>query len=74
MLNNLIQMKDRDESVTIKEHLLKTSDCVDHKKLWKILKEMGIPGHLTCLLRNLYADQEAIVRTLYGTRVIEKGI
>ena len=38
-------------------------DCVDHNKLWKILKEMGIPDHLTCLLRNLYAGQEAIVRT-----------
>ena len=37
--------------------------CVDHNKLWKILKEMGIPDHLTCLLRNLYADQEATVRT-----------
>ena len=37
--------------------------CVDHNKLWKILKEMGIPDHLTCLLRNLYAGQEAIVRT-----------
>ena len=37
------------------------------KKLWKILKEMGIPDHLTCLLRNLYADQEATVRTEYGT-------
>ena len=37
----------------------KALDCVDHKKLWKILKEMGIPDHLTCLLRNLYADQEA---------------
>ena len=36
----------------------KTFDCVDHKKLWKILEEMGIPDHLTCLLRNLYADQE----------------
>ena len=36
-------------------------DCVDHNKLWKILKEMGIPDHLTCLLRNLYADQEATV-------------
>ena len=36
----------------------KAFDCVDHKKLWKILKEMGIPGHLTCLLRNLYAGQE----------------
>ena len=41
----------------------KAFDCVDHKKLWKILKEMGIPVHLTCLLRNLYASQEAIVRT-----------
>ena len=38
----------------------KAFDCVDHKKLWKILKEMGIPDHLTCLLRNLYAGQEAI--------------
>ena len=45
----------------------KAFDCVDHNKLWKILKEMGIPDHLTCLLRNLYADQEAIVRTGYGT-------
>ena len=42
-------------------------DCEDHKKLWKILKEMGIPEHLTCLLRNLYAGQEAIVRTGHGT-------
>ena len=41
--------------------------CVDHNKLWKILKEMGIPGHLTCLLRNLYAGQEAIVRIGHGT-------
>ena len=40
---------------------------MDHNKLWKILKEMGIPGHLTCLLRNLYAGQEATVRTRYGT-------
>ena len=45
----------------------KAFDCVDHKKLWKILKEMGIPDHLTCLLRNLYADQEATVRTGHGT-------
>ena len=45
----------------------KAFDCVDHNKLWKILKEMGIPYHLTCLLRNLYADQEAIVRTGHGT-------
>ena len=42
-------------------------DCVDHNKLWKLLKEMGIPDHLTCLLRNLYAGQEAIVRTGLGT-------
>ena len=42
-------------------------DCVDHNKLWKILEEMGIPDHLTCLLRNLYAGQEATVRTGYGT-------
>ena len=41
----------------------KTLDCVNHNKLWKILKEMGIPDHLTCLLRNLYAGQEATVRT-----------
>ena len=41
----------------------KAFDCVEHSKLWKILKEMGIPDHLTCLLRNLYASQEAIVRT-----------
>ena len=45
----------------------KTFDCVDHNKQWKILKEMGIPGHLTCLLRNLYAGQEATVRTGHGT-------
>ena len=43
------------------------ADCVDHNKLWEILKEMGIPDHLTCLLRNLYAGQEATVRTRYGT-------
>ena len=42
-------------------------DCVDHNELWKILKEMGIPDHLTYLLRNLYADQEATVRTGHGT-------
>ena len=45
----------------------KPFECVDHNKLWKILKEMGIPGHLTCLLRNLYAGQEATVRTGHGT-------
>ena len=45
----------------------KAFDCVDHHKLWKILTEMGIPDHLTCLLRNLYAGQEATVRTGHGT-------
>ena len=45
----------------------KAFDCVDHNKLWKILKEMGIPDHLTYLLRNLYAGQEAAVRTGHGT-------
>ena len=44
----------------------KTFDSVDHSKLWKILQEMGIPDHLTCLLRNLYAGQEATVRTGHG--------
>ena len=45
----------------------KAFDCVDHNKLWEILKEMGIPDHITCLLRNLYAGQEATVRTGHGT-------
>ena len=45
----------------------KAFDCVHHNKLWKILQEMGIPDHLTCLLRNLYAGQEATVRTGHGT-------
>ena len=55
----------------------KAFDCVDHKKLWKILKEMGIPDHLICLLGNLYAGQEAKVRTGHGTTdwfQIGKGI
>ena len=55
----------------------KAFDCVDHNKLWKIIKQMGIPGHLTYLLRNLYAGQEATVRTGYGTMdwfQIGKGI
>ena len=54
----------------------KAFDCVDHNKLWKILQEMGIPEHLTCLLRNQYAGQEATVRTGHGTTdwfQIEKG-
>ena len=46
---------------------VKAFDCVDHNKLWKILKVVGTPDHLTCLLRNLYAGQEATVRTEHGT-------
>ena len=45
----------------------KVFECVDHNKVWKALKEMGIPDHLSCLIRNLYVGQEATVRTLYGT-------
>ena len=45
----------------------KSFDCVDHKKMWKILKEMGIPDHLICLLRNLFTGQETTVRTEHGT-------
>src|SRR5574340_636472 len=55
----------------------KAFDCVAHNKLWKILKDMGIPDHLICLLRNLYAGQEATVRTGHGTTdwfQIEKGL
>ena len=55
----------------------KAFDCVDHNKLWKILQEMGIPDHLICLLRNLYADQETTVRTRHGTTAwfrIRKGV
>ena len=55
----------------------KAFDCVDHNKLWKILKEMGIPDHLTCLLRNVYAGQEATIRTRHGTKdrfKIGKGV
>ena len=51
----------------------KAFDCVDHNKLWKILKDMGIPDHLTCLLRNLYAGQEAAVRTGHGTTEFQIG-
>ena len=56
---------------------VKAFDCVDHNKLWKILKEMGIPDHFTCLLKNLYAGQEATVRTGHGTTdwfQIAKGV
>ena len=58
-------MDHRKSKRVLEKHLL-AFDCVDHNKLWKILKEMGIPDHLTCLLRNLYAGQEATVRTGHG--------
>ena len=51
----------------------KVFNCVDHNKLWKILKEMGIPDHLTCLLRNLYAGQDATVRPRHGTPGSKSG-
>ena len=60
------QESPRKSSVSALLTMPKPLDCVDHNKLWKILKEMGIPDHLTCLLRNLYAGQEATVRTGHG--------
>ena len=51
----------------------KAFDCVDHNKLWLILKEMGIPDHLTCLLRNLYTGQEATIRTGHGKQIGSKS-
>jgi len=62
-----------------KQHLLmlswlcQTFDCVDHNKLWKILQEMGMPDYLTCILRNLYASQEATVRAGHGTDLFQIG-
>ena len=70
-ITNIRWIMEKQESS--KKHLFlfidyaKAFDCVDHNKLWKILKEMGIPDHLTCLLRNLYAGQEATDRTGHGT-------
>ena len=67
--------KEREFQKTIKFCFIdyaKAFDCVDHNKLWKVLKEMGIPDHLTCLLRNLYAGQEATVRTGRGTQTGSK--
>jgi len=61
------QESSRKTSISVLLTTPKPFDCVDHNKLWKILKEMGIPDHLTCLLRNLYAGQEATVRTGHGT-------
>ena len=73
----------KNKSIPEKKHLLllnddaKAFDCVDHNKMWKILKEMGISDHLTCLLKNWYADQEATFQTGHGTTDwfhIRKGV
>ena len=61
------QENSRKTSISAFIDYAKAFDCVDHNELWKILKEMGIPDHLTCLLRNLYAGQEATVKTGHGT-------
>ena len=61
------QESSRKTSISAFIDYAKAFDCVDHNKLWKILKEIGIPDHLTCLLRNLYAAQEATIGTEYGT-------
>ena len=61
------QESSRKTSISAFLTMPKPFDCVDLNKLWKILKEMGIPDYLTCLPRNLYADQEATVRTQHGT-------
>ena len=60
-------------SPTLEADALTSEPPVDHNKLWKILKEMGIPDHVTCLLRNLYASQEATVRTGHGTTTGSKS-
>ena len=72
--SNCQHSMDHTESKRIPEHInfcfidyAKAFECVDHNELWKILKEMGIPDHFTCLLKNLYAGQEATVRTRHGT-------
>ena len=54
-------------SISASLTMLNSLDCIDHNKLWKILQEMGIPNHLTCLLQNVYAGQEATVRIGHGT-------
>ena len=71
------QESSRKTSISALMTVPKPLTCVDHNKLWKILKETGIPDHLTCLLKNLYAGQEATVRTGHGTTdwfQIVKGI
>ena len=64
------QKKKKKSSISVSSMEIKPL-TLDHDKLWKALREMEIPDHLTCLLRNLYVSQEATVRTLYGTRVVQ---
>ena len=66
------QESSRKTSISALLTYAKAFDCVDHNKMWKILKEMEIPEHLTCLLRNLYVGQEATVRTGHGSRLVPK--
>ena len=63
----LSKKQESSRKTSISALLTTPKNCVDHNRLWKILKEMGIPDHLTCLLRNLYAGQEATIRTVHGT-------
>ena len=72
-----LQKQESCRKISTSALLTSAFDCVDHNKLWEILREMGIRDHLTCLLRNLYAGQEAIVQTGHGTRdwfQIGKGV
>ena len=64
----------RKTSISALLNMPKAFDCVDHHKLWEILQKMGIPDHLTCLLRNLYAGWEATVRTRHGTTDCFQGV
>ena len=66
-INIIEKIKEFQKTIYFFIDYAKAFDCVDHNKLWKILKEMGISDHLTCLLRNLYVGQEATVRTRHGT-------
>ena len=77
MINTRTDISNQIREIRNEELYAKAFDCVDHSKLWKILKEMGIPNHLTCLLRNLYASQEATDRTGHetiGCFQIRKGL
>ena len=67
-IRSIIKKKKQENSRKTSASLTKALNCVEHNNLWKILKEMGIPDRLTCLLRNLYAGQEATVRTRHGNK------